>query len=245
MSKKSKDKIWLFDLETSELAGNRGHILCAVGKWLNSPDVYTWNIYDVDGYSDPPMHKTMRNDGPMVEELVEKCAEADAVCAYYGGYNKFDVPYLNTRAMAHGLKPCPPVTVIDPYTTAKSCLRLARNNMDSVGKLLGCKMEKYHLPWDDWIKARYHAPKSMEKLLQYCINDVLVLEEIYLKLRPLIRNHPTMYIDTADGKEVKTCKVCGSSDTIKYGKRMTKCFMVHRRQCKSCGHVFDSYKSKV
>jgi len=47
-------------------------------------------------------------------EIRDLCEEAHAVVAYYGGYMKFDVPYLNTRLMRWKETPCKQLTIIDP-----------------------------------------------------------------------------------------------------------------------------------
>ena len=240
-------RILIFDLETSGLDANRGHIMCAVAKWLNDDYSYTWRIDETPGFGDTP--GSFIDDSAIVQELVELCTEADAVCAYYGGYGKFDVPYLNTRAVAQNLRPCPPLTVIDPYTTAKGSMKLARNGMASVAEVLNCELQKTHLPWADWIAAQYGDTKAMNKILEYCINDVLVLEELYLKLRPLIRNHP--YVannpEATDEERRIMCPSCGSLKTHGHGSRFTKLFKVFRRRCAegTCATVFEERRQRV
>lgn len=238
--------VLIFDLETSALEGNRGHILCAAAKWYGEEWLYTWRIDDATKYGTTP--KSWRNDADIVRDLVKLATEATAVVAYYGGYGKFDVPFLNTRALAHGIQPCPQLSIIDPYTTAKGKLRLARNNMDAVATLLKCDRRKYHLPWEAWQNAKYGDRAAMNELLSYCENDVLVLEEVYTKLLPLMNNHPYV-IGGADlpnpEHRDKQCPVCGSVSTISKGKRYTKVYEVYRRQCKKCKHNFQSGKKKV
>lgn len=241
----SNPKIFLFDLETSDLNANRGHILCAAGKWLGEKKVYTWNIYDNPKYAKPPLHVTMQDDSRIAREIRSHLVESSACVAYYGGYGKFDVPYLNTRLIRSGLEPCPPLTIIDPYTTAKSQLRLARNNMDSVASILGCEKKKYHLPWADWSAARYHNKAAMARLLEYCINDVEVLEEVYTKLLPLISNHPYVTEYDGSGDPRLRCPACGSDDSRYRTKRHTRAFVAYRRTCNDCGHTFISHKESI
>src|SRR3990172_97858 len=91
-------KLLCFDLETTGFEANRGHIICAAAKWVGDEYIYSWRIDETPGYRDTA--ESFFNDGEMVEELVAMCNEADAVIAYYGDYGRFDVPYLNTRAVA-------------------------------------------------------------------------------------------------------------------------------------------------
>jgi len=50
MEIKPKRKVFIFDLETTNLDANRGHVLCAVGKWLDEDWHYTWRIDDDEDY---------------------------------------------------------------------------------------------------------------------------------------------------------------------------------------------------
>src|ERR1044072_82486 len=103
-------RVLIFDIETTGFEANRGHILCAAAKWLDQEPVFTWRIDDTPGFGKTPA--SFHNDSAIVAPLVELLDSADAVVAYYGGYNKFDVPYVNTRALANGLKPANTLTVI-------------------------------------------------------------------------------------------------------------------------------------
>lgn len=238
-----KGKLLVFDLETTGFDANRGHILCAAAKWVDDDYIYSWRIDDLPGFGKTP--KSFFDDGPIAEELVEMCDSADAVIAYYGDYGRFDVPYLNTRAVANGRRPTAPLTVIDPHRTARRSLKLARNSLDAVATLLETKHRKQHLPWEDWRIAPFGDRKAMNKLVDYCENDVLVLEEVYLALRPLIKNHPNIApVVALDDKNVQ-CPTCGSIKTEGHGHRRTKNFVIHRRRCGNCGSVYEGARHKI
>ena len=236
-------KLLCFDLETTGFEANRGHIICAAAKWVGDEYIYSWRIDETPGYRDTA--ESFFNDGEMVEELVAMCNEADAVIAYYGDYGRFDVPYLNTRAVANGLSPTAPLTVIDPHRTARRTLKLARNSLDAVATLLKTPHQKQHLPWPDWEVARFGSSKAITKLVEYCENDVLVLEDVYIALRPLIKNHPYVGGALSGPDEVESCPACGSTKTEGNGTRRTKNFIIHRRRCRNCGSVFEGTRKKV
>lgn len=245
MNQPKEPKIFLFDLETSDLDANRGHILCAAGKWLGERGIYTWNIYDNNNYGEDPKHVTMRDDSRIAKEIKKLLEEATAVVAYYGGYGKFDVPYLNTRLLNHGLDPVPPLTVVDPFVTAKSQLKLSSNSMARVAEVLGCERAKYHLPMEDWMQANYHNKAAMRRLLTYCKNDVLVLEEVYLKLRPIIKNHPYIFEADDKGDPRYRCPACGSYSGQSRGSRNTASYKVFRRACTECRKHFETHRTKL
>lgn len=239
----SSGKILIFDLETTGFDANRGHIMCAAAAWVGDEYLYSWRIDETPGYGSSP--ESFFNDGAIVKELVEMCNEADAVCAYYGDYGRFDVPYLNTRALANGLSPTAPLTVIDPHKTARRSLKLARNSLDAVASLLNTPHQKQHLPWADWLVAQYGSAKALSKLVEYCENDVLVLEDVYLALRPLIKNHPNIAPVLAIDDQSVQCPACGSVRTEGHGHRRTKNFLIHRRRCKNCGSVYEGTREKI
>src|SRR5690348_13993262 len=165
-SVKLMPKILVLDLETTGLNANRGHILCACAKWYGEKEIVRYRIDDNPNYATTPY--SWSDDRRIVRALVKLCSKADAVVAYYGGYGKFDIPYLNTRAVSHGLQPCPQLSIIDPYTTAKGKLKLERNGLGAVSEVLGCKLQKYHLPWSEWEKARYGDRRAMDRMVKYC-----------------------------------------------------------------------------
>lgn len=235
-------KIVIFDIETTNLEANRGHILCAAAKWIDQEQVLTWRIDDTPGYGKTPA--SWHDDSAIVAPLVALLDSADAVVAYYGGYNKFDVPYLNTRALANKLKPANTLTVIDPYVTARSRLKLARNSLDAVSTLLGTKRRKQHVPWDDWLAARYGDRKAMDKLLEYNVCDVLTLEDTYKGLRPLMPDHPYVAVQVPGLDYRHQCPACGSGNTRADGSRTTKVYRVFRRRCNNCGSSYIGGKTK-
>lgn len=234
-------KLLVFDIETTSLEANRGHILCAAAKWVGKPQKFVWRIDDNPKYGDTPT--SMSDDSAIVRSLVELAREADAVIAYYGGYGKFDVPYVNTRALANGLEPLPELTVIDPFETSKRVLKLSRNSMGTVAFALGLQKQKTQVPWEIWQRAQYGDKKALDIIVEYNINDIEVLEDVYLAMRPLIRNHPYVARPRNGALDPATqCPACGSYDSKFDGSRRTKSFIACRRRCKKCGTGFTAQR---
>ena len=234
----------VFDLETTDLRANMGHILVACAKKVGTDHTYTWRIDETEGYGDSP--KSMMDDSAIVTSLIEYMSDADAIVAHFGTY--FDHPYLNTRALIHGLDPLPPVHVIDPWKTAKKMLRLTNNRMGTVAEALGCSEQKYQLPWSDWRIAHYGDKAAMKRLTDYCINDVLTLEDVYLKLLPLMRHHP--YVgpaanDVYDDGDHYACPACASTRIQRRGIRRTKKQVIRRLQCQNCGNWADGRRRTI
>jgi len=236
-------KLLVLDIETTGFDANRGHILCACAKWVGKKHVYKWRIDDTPGFGVTP--GSWFNDSAIVLGLKSLVEQADAVIAYYGGYGRFDIPYINTRLIANGLEPLPPVSIIDPHKTAKSKLKLARNDLGSVTTIFKTDVRKGHVPWEHWLKAAYGDRKSMRLLLDYNVDDVLSLEQAYIKMRPLIVDHPHVARHT-DGNDPKSqCTACGSYSSQSRGTRRTRTYLIYRRACTDCGSFFESHRTKL
>lgn len=236
--------IKLFDLETTHLKGNMGFILVAVAKEFGSDETHYWRIDQLEGYGKTP--ESYVDDSQIVEELIEYLSDADAIVAHYG--DRFDRPYLNTRALAHGLPPLPPLNIIDPWKIARKNLALTSNRMGTIADVLGCEFQKTQLPWSAWRMAHFGDKKAMDQLTEYCINDVLTLEGVYEGLRPLIYHHP--YVgpvadDVNDYSEDYACPACSSTRVQRRGVRRTKRQIIRRVSCQNCGSWFDGKRRTI
>jgi hypothetical protein len=75
-------------------------------------------------------------------------------------------------------------------------------------------------------------PKSWKHMVEYNKRDVVLLEKIYLELRPWIQSHPNISVisELPDG-----CPNCGSLHLQKRGFGITKSGKQQRFQCLDCG----------
>jgi hypothetical protein len=62
--------------------------------------------------------------------------------------------------------------------------------------------------------------------------DVILLEKVYLKLRPWIKNHPNLGIISSSRG---VCPNCHSSDLMLRGFGFNKATKYRRMQCQGCG----------
>src|ERR1017187_3507716 len=234
-------KLLAFDLETSRLDANRGFIICAVARWVGDDKFHTFRIDEATGYGKSP--RSFFNDSHIVAGLIPLVEDADAVLAYYG--SGFDVPYLNTRAIANRLSPPVPFTVVDPWKTARSRLKLERNSMAAVAELFDTPHQKEHIPWPEWQRAQFGDSLAIDKLVKYCTQDVRVFEDIYYDIRPLITDHPYLGAPAVGGDFTHRCPACGSLKSRSIGTRHTKCFRVYRRICCECRTSFIAKRQKI
>jgi uncharacterized protein YprB with RNaseH-like and TPR domain len=236
-------KILVVDIETTDLKGNYGHMLMWAAKWVGSDDIYYMRIDDTEGFGTTP--KSFVDDKALVIELIDLVNEADALVYHYG--DRFDLPFLNTRALEWSLLPPSKVTGIDTWKVGSQNLAMTSNRLKSLAEFLNDEEhQKDELTRMQWKLARFGHKPSLDAMLEYNIKDVLATEEIYLKLRPVMKTHP--YIGRVDAdKDARRmqCPACASIRTKLDGTRRTKIYLVHRGRCNDCGSCFEVSRERV
>lgn len=193
-----------------------GHTLCFAAKWLGEDHVYFLSVYH-DGT------KKMLN---AAHKLLE---EADAVIHYNG--TKFDIPTLNKEFLLHKLKPPAPYKQIDLLKTARSQFRFPSNKLDYIARALGIGGKTSGLTHDTWVKCMNKDPEAWETMKTYNINDVLLLEKVYGRMKPWVKGPANHSIYSGE----LVCPRCGSHNLQKRGYAFTTAGKYQRMQCKDCG----------
>lgn len=214
-------KIIAWDLETSNLDASFGTIITAAWKIVGEkkkPKCITIHDYKGD---------ILQAEKKLIVDLREALLDGDCWLTWYGTY--FDIPYLNSRLLYHKLSVVPGnFTHIDGWKTARNRLKLHSNRLNSVQQFLGLEDEKTNLKGAMWLKSLAGDSKAMAYLKEHNIADVLVLEQAYERLKPLILDHPLF-----DGRG--ECGVCGEGKLQKRGIHRTRTRMYQRYQCQECG----------
>jgi len=132
--------------------------------------------------------------------------------------------------MEHGLEIPPNIPLQDPYWTVKSNLRLSSKSLQNTAYFLKLDREKTPVERRIWRRAGVGHMPSLKYIVDHCEADVLVLEELYMRLRPLMRTHFRLSDDM--GK----CRYCNSPKLQSRGRAVTKNKAPQRRvQCTGCG----------
>lgn len=214
-------KILLWDIESSHLKADFGTLLCVGYKWLGQPQVRIPCITDYPNFKKDPT-----DDSALVADFLDIYNSADMTVTYFG--SGFDIKFLQAKVMEHGLQIPPKVPMVDLFYTVKSNLALSRKSLQNVGYYLNLSAEKTPVEGKIWKQAACGKRSALKYIVDHCRADVLLLEEAYQALRPLVRTHPRVagYSD---------CRHCGGKVesrgyalTITKGKR-------HRVQCTVCG----------
>lgn len=194
-----------------------GGILCWCAKWLDEDHTY---FDSVDRNGEENM---LRNIHAMLEE-------ADAVVTYNG--NSFDIPMLNREFLKFGLNPPAPYKSVDVYRVVRSKFRFASNKLDDVLKELGFKGKHPNRGLSLWFECMQGVKSAWKEMETYNTDDVLELENLYLRVLPWITNHPNRSVHD---REVK-CTNCGSHRFQNRGFARLVSGVYQRYQCNDCGH---------
>lgn len=204
-------------------------IICVGWKELGSKKVNCINAWDFKEWK-----KDVNNDRNVVEAAYKILKDADAVITHNG--RSFDWKFLQTRLYVHGLPPLPKIIHIDTKCEAKKHLFAFNNKLDTLGKLLAQVEKLKHEGWSMWPKVHARDPKAMKLMTKYCKQDVVVLEKVFEKLRPLITSIPNYNLFSL---EKNRCPKCGSLAIKKEGTKTTKTRVVQQLKCLNCYSWFS------
>lgn len=201
-----------------------GYTLCWAAKWHGEPEVLFDSILS----------------GPrrMIRNIHELLNDADAVCHYNG--TKFDIPTLNKEFLMHKLDPPAPYKQVDLLRVARSRFKLASNKLDYVATQLGLGAKVEHKGFDLWLECMAKKADAWATMEQYNKHDVVLLERVYDRLLPWIRNHPNLSVY----KGGACCPNCGSENTQARGWQVARTMRYRRFQCRACGSWFRARRAE-
>lgn len=235
-------KILLFDLETSPIVARvwslwqnginiddiieDWSLLCFSAKWLFNPEVISHVLTEQELIE--------RNDERIVRELWKLMDEADIIIAHNA--ERFDIRKSNSKFLKYELNLPSPYQVIDTLKHVKKRINLTSNKLDYIARYLGVE-GKLVTPSGMWRKVMENDYSMLLEMDKYCQQDVVCLEEVYLKLRPYIQPHPNLGLFITEN--VHACPSCASQD-LSWDKNKvytTNANQYHAFRCNSCGSV--------
>ena len=84
--------------------------------------------------------------------------------------------------------------------------------------------------------------KAFDKMMDYNVQDVLLLEDVYNEIKAWDKKHPSTVV--LQDLTKPACNVCGSTHVIKNGSYSTNTNVYQKYQCSSCGHNMRSRKAE-
>lgn len=143
-------------------------IICICWKWAGEDKTYSlkWD---------------KGCDKKMLQQFAKIVDSADEIIAQNG--DNFDIKWLRTRCLYHNIPISSKFNSIDTLKMARSNFRFNANRLDYMGKFLGFG-GKIKTDYDMWKKILLeNDSKSMTLMIDYCKEDVVLLEKVYNKLQ--------------------------------------------------------------
>jgi len=199
----------------------------------------TWSakwLFDTKISSDKltPEEVDNEDDGRIMKEIWELVNEADIVITHNG--DRFDIPRLNTRFLTHQFPPPSPYQSIDTLKAVKRSFAFSSNKLDYINEKLHLNGKMAHQGFELWRSCLKGDTAALRKMEEYNRNDVSILEELYLEIRPWIKGHPNVgiYLDTSES----VCPICGSDKITKGEHRYyTSVSVFETFRCDECTAV--------
>tara|TARA_R110000772_G_scaffold54130_1_gene123500 strand:+ start:7254 stop:8189 length:936 start_codon:yes stop_codon:yes gene_type:complete len=210
--KEDKARILIYDIETSYNIGkfwragynlninpqdiiHERAIICVSYKWKGEDTTYTIKWDD------------NQDDKFLVEQFIEVLNEADLIVAHNG--DRYDLKFIKTRALKHGLPMLLNYPQFDTLKVAKKKFMFNSNKLDYIAEYLGFgnKNKTSMKLWDDIILRK--CPKAMSEMIEYCEKDVDLLEKVYDKL--VSWEAPKLHQGVLQGKTKITSPISGGN----------------------------------
>ena len=173
-------RIVTFDLEMSNLSANFGMILCGGFKTYGKKKITIHRIEQSPNYKEEPW-----DDSWLAEQIAGELEDADILVSYNG--RRFDLPFLNARLVRFGKKPIIGKKHIDLFFTSKFQLKLSNWSLDALAKHLQLNVQKTRMEGEQWTKAMTGDAEALQYIIDHCILDVKVLEQVFDKVKGLIK----------------------------------------------------------
>jgi len=150
-------------------------------------------------------------DKRLVEKFIKVLDKADEIVAHNG--DRFDIKWIRTRALFHGIEMRDTYNMIDTLKMCKKYLSLPSNKLAEVARYFNLTLKLDAGGIKTWMGIIFEkSQESLDHMHYYCDGDVVTLEEVFNKLRPYARNKSN-YAVLKGGSKFE-CPECGSDHVV-------------------------------
>lgn len=227
-------RIWKENIGINQIESD-WYIIAWAAKWLHKKTIFKESL---------PMYSTHykrhpESDAKILHSLWDLLDQADYVITHNG--NRFDLPKINSRFVYNGMTPPSVYKSVDTLAIAKTRFGFTSNKLAYIAKFLGVGEKINTGGFELWSRCLDGNPKAWHDMVKYNIRDIVILEDVYLKLRPWTTAHPNyaLYVDDINPR----CTVCGSDKLKCNGYAYTTVGKFKRYRCKDCGKSLRGRKS--
>jgi len=195
-------------------------IICISYKWQDEDKIATldWG--------------KKKDDKKLIKEFVKIMNKANEIIGHNG--DRFDIPWVRTRALFHGVKSIPRWRTLDTLKSVRSNLKFPSNRLGDIAKYLGLEVQKMDTSFNLWKQVMAGDKDALAYMVEYCEYDVLVLEKVYEKIVKFVP--AKTHAGVIDGGAKWSCPHCGSTHLVRNGTDVTRAGTESQKmRCKSCG----------
>lgn len=173
-------------------------------------------------------------DKALLEKFIPILEQADEVIGHNS--DRFDIPWIRTRCIFHGIPVSPHVKGVDTLKLARKSFRFNSNKLNYIASFLGLG-SKLQTDFNLWKEVVAGDSKALARMVRYCKNDVLLTEKVYHKLESYGKLFT--HAGALAGRSKTSCPRCASESTQKRGSRVSAAG-VHSpiMHCRACGRHF-------
>lgn len=210
--------LWGVNVSLNQLLQS-GRVICFAARWHGEKSIAFHSEW-VDGREQ------------MLAEAYHLFDEADVVVGWNS--SRFDVPWLQGEWARMGWTPPSPFAQVDLCTVAKRTFRFPSNKLEYCATELLGKGKVKHQGHGLWTAVLAGDEKARAKMARYNIADVRLTDEMFVRLRPWVKNLPNPYVH-GDVERAESCPDCGSTELEPRGYAYTAVSQYRRFRCKECG----------
>ncbi len=200
--------------------GDRSYMMTVAAKWLHDDEIFYYETRTED-------------DSKITAEILKLVDEADIVVGHNA--QKFDMKKINAYAILNNINPPSPYRVVDTMLIAKKHFAFEQNTLEYLSGALCTSAKSAHKKFQGfelWKACMQGNEEAWQEMKHYNIQDVLVTEELYLRLRPWAKGHPNVV--TASESTEARCASCGSLNLKEAGYSITNVSKFRRYKCTDC-----------
>lgn len=207
-------------------------IISWAAKWLDEDEVF--------GLVLTPNEILKEKDKNILIPLWELLEEADIIVAHNG--DQFDIPKINSRFIVNGILPPSPYKQIDTKKISKNVFGFSSNKLEALARQLGFE-GKFSTDMQLWVDCMEGSQVALLQMLEYNEQDVIVLENVFNKLKPYAKGFPNMNL--YNDEDYITCPHCNSKHLHPVANKYfyTNSVRYQLYTCNDCGAHSRSKKS--
>lgn len=175
-------RICVLDIECTGLDASFGRVLCACAQFYGPNELKVWRADQYESWK----NGKRSDDSALVADILAGVEEADIIFAHNG--TNYDMPFLRTRAIIHGLPAVNPKKIVDPVWLGRRVFRFHSNGLEAISEMLDTSAKKTRVSPKYWIRAFGDGDtEALDYIVEHCIYDVASLAEIAYKMRKYVK----------------------------------------------------------